>query len=349
MLIRLEPTDPHWIRLNDPDNVARDIGEWWENNATSRDKRRATIDIKIPEVIGVGGKARIRWYSNDWHYIGLSKSKDGKAFTEIWGRSGHYTFDQTHEIELDPECEYYRIHFSDGNGGGELTRVYKDIEVIVPTTPTPTPTPTPVPQMDKETFLSKIKGKIDGDAIGRPPLGDEFKWWTYGGVVWFWGKTDWQFAVGIVFGGKYFGCDNPANPPTSAKCILFYDENDNPIETQDETICNAALAALPYVSTPTPTPAPVGDITRVELDSELLPENGTLDWIVNEEARVKVYFKNVGNAAGEFRIEVAYNGDTICDLETDSVPADGREYYVDDCVFTPDATGTHTIKVTITP
>jgi len=131
-----------------------------------------------------------------------------------------------------------------------------------PPTPTPTPTPTPVPQMDKETFLSKIKGKIDGDAIGRPPLGDEFKWWTYGGVVWFWGKTDWQFAVGIVFGGKYFGCDNPANPPTSAKCILFYDENDNPIETQDETICNAALAALPYL-------VPVTFVTKDEHGAEL--------------------------------------------------------------------------------
>ena len=99
----------------------------------------------------------------------------------------------------------------------------------------------------------------------------------------------------------------------------------------------------------TPTPVPAGDITRVELDGELLPENGTLEWTVNKQARVKVYFRNVGTAASRFRIEVAYNGATICDLETDSVPADGREYYVDDCVFTPDETGTHTIKVTITP
>ena len=99
----------------------------------------------------------------------------------------------------------------------------------------------------------------------------------------------------------------------------------------------------------TPTPVPAGDITRVELDGELLPENGTLEWTVNKQARVKVYFRNVGTAASRFRIAVAYNGDAICDLETDAVPADGREYYVDDCVFTPDETGTHTIKVTITP
>jgi len=139
-IIRLEPSDSHWIRLNDPDNVARDIGEWWENNAREG-QARATIDIRIPEVIGVGGKARIRWYSNDWHHIGLSKSKDGKAFSEIWGRSAHYNFDETHEIELDPECKYYRISFSDGNGYTEVTRVHKDIEIVIPATPTPTPKP----------------------------------------------------------------------------------------------------------------------------------------------------------------------------------------------------------------
>ena len=103
---------------------------------------------------------------------------------------------------------------------------------------------------------------------------------------------------------------------------------------------------LSYIIKP---PTPFGNITRVTLDSELLPEGGTLDWTAGKQAAIKVYFKNVGNAAGEFNIAVAYNGNTICNVRTDSVPADGKEYYVDDCVFTPNATGTHTIKATITP
>lgn len=130
MMIRLEPMDAHWVRINDPSAVAKDIGEWWENNKVGA-QPSATIDIKIPEVIGVGGKAKIRWYSNDWHGIGLYKSKDGVTFTPIWTRSAHYRFDHTIEIELDPAYEFYRIYFSDGRGSGEKTRVHKNVEVIL--------------------------------------------------------------------------------------------------------------------------------------------------------------------------------------------------------------------------
>lgn len=136
--IKLEPLDPHWIKLYDPAGCkcTTDIGDWWENNFIGKGER-PTIDIRIPEIIGNKGKVKIRWYSNDWHGIGLSKSKDGIEFIGIWSRAAHYTFDETHEIELDPEYEFYRIYFSDGDLSFEVTRVHKDIELLLMIYPTP--------------------------------------------------------------------------------------------------------------------------------------------------------------------------------------------------------------------
>ena len=96
-------------------------------------------------------------------------------------------------------------------------------------------------------------------------------------------------------------------------------------------------------------PAPFGDITKVELDGKLLPEGGTLNWVRNDEASVKVFFKNTGNAAGTFTITTKYNGTIIRRISTVSVPADGAERYVDGGSFTPDTTGSHTVTVEITP
>jgi len=191
--------------------------------------------------------------------------------------------------------------------------------------------------------------------------------------------TDWIPSL-IIIGETLLEltCDNPTPSFTSGcELLLHYDKdkdgkiespelsgnaikdwNEKKISTREvyfvaeawaKDSINAVCPGCYTTPTPTPTPTPVGDITRVELDGKLLPENGTLDWTVNKQAAVKVYFRNVGNAAGEFNIAVAYNGNTICNVRTDSVPADGKEYYVDDCVFTPNATGTHTIKATITP
>lgn len=129
---RLETTDPHWVRLNqpNPNSVSVDIGDWWENRTIGKGGRN-TIDIQIPEILGAKGKIKIRWYSNDWHGIGLSKSKDGVNYTSIWGRSAHYTFDEVYEIDLDGEYQYYRIDFADGDLDYEVTRVHKDIEVTI--------------------------------------------------------------------------------------------------------------------------------------------------------------------------------------------------------------------------
>ena len=96
---------------------------------------------------------------------------------------------------------------------------------------------------------------------------------------------------------------------------------------------------------------PFGDITKVELDSKLLPEGGTLDWIRTEEATIKVYFKNTGNVAAKFHIWVTdEDGTTLCDVTTSTeIPADGVERYVTCGSFTPTEVEKKTLTAHIEP
>jgi hypothetical protein len=131
--IKLTSSDPHWVKLGNG-KYAVELADRWEARTPRSDYTapRPYIDIKIPELKGTkGGKIKIRWYSNDWHYIGLDKSADGVNFTYVWGRNAHYTFDEAYYIDLDPNCIYYRIHFMDGNLDYEVTGVYKDVEVEI--------------------------------------------------------------------------------------------------------------------------------------------------------------------------------------------------------------------------
>jgi len=103
---------------------------------------------------------------------------------------------------------------------------------------------------------------------------------------------------------------------------------------------------------------PNGDITKVTLDDKLLPEGGTLDWILDDDAHVKVFFKNIGNVASTFHIWLTNDtgvpvgtGPTIigCDITTSSIAADNTEYYVDLCVFLPDIVEVKTLTAHIDP
>lgn len=100
---------------------------------------------------------------------------------------------------------------------------------------------------------------------------------------------------------------------------------------------------------------PIGDITKVTLDDKLLPEGGTLDWVLHDDAHVKVFFKNTGTTTGAFHIWlVDETGGTItgCDVTTDSIPAASAapsEYFVDLCVFLPDVVKIKTLTAHITP
>jgi hypothetical protein len=131
--IILTPSDPHWVRLGNG-KYAVELSDRWEARTPYSDWRypRPYIDIKIPELQGSsGGKITIRWYSNDWHYIALKKSADGVNFTTVWERNAHYPFNESHTMDIDPNCIYYRIHFEDGNFDYEVTGVYKNVEVEI--------------------------------------------------------------------------------------------------------------------------------------------------------------------------------------------------------------------------
>lgn len=126
----LTSTDFHWVALNDPSKVASETTDWWTNNCIGAACTRATIDIRIPEILGsLNPVASIRWKSNDWHYIGIDKSRDGINYEYLWGRAAHYTFDETIKVNLDPNCQYYRLYFGDGNLSGETTSIGKNIHV----------------------------------------------------------------------------------------------------------------------------------------------------------------------------------------------------------------------------
>jgi len=96
--------------------------------------------------------------------------------------------------------------------------------------------------------------------------------------------------------------------------------------------------------------APFGDITKVTLDDKLLPESGTLGWVLNDDAAVKVFFRNTGNAASTFHIWLTdETGATLCDVTTAEVPADGAERYVVCGTFTPSIKKVKTLTAHITP
>jgi len=125
----LDPKDEHWVGIEDPMGCARVVEEWWESNCTKKGPRPAIV-IKIPEIVGSRNpKITMRWMSNDWFSIGLEKSKNGETWEWLWRRTGHYSFDKTFTIDLDPAYQYYRVHFEDGDLGFEYTRVFKRCKV----------------------------------------------------------------------------------------------------------------------------------------------------------------------------------------------------------------------------
>jgi hypothetical protein len=197
---------------------AVELADRWEARTPYADKTapRPYIDIKIPELNGsAGGKIKIRWYSNDWHYIGIDKSADGVNFTNVWGRAAHYTFDEVYIIDLDPNCIYYRIHFEDGNLDYEVTGVYKDVEVEIYTAPAP-PSPPPQPPSVSITKVAIWESPTGKEVTSVNATDDLIKYWL---VVYYnstgigtctltitvGGKTAWSGDVKIQSGSGYWG------------------------------------------------------------------------------------------------------------------------------------------------
>lgn len=93
-----------------------------------------------------------------------------------------------------------------------------------------------------------------------------------------------------------------------------------------------------------------GDITQVTLDGKILPENGSLKWLVNDDAHVKVFFRNIGNVSSTFHIWLTdETGITItgCDVTTGTIPPGITAYYVDLCIFLPDVVKIKTLTAHI--
>ena len=124
---RIDPADPRWLRHRDPDSVMTDRGEFWESNAVGAHQRRPTIFLRIPEILGaIEPKLTFTWETNNWFAIVVSKSRDDVTYETIYHESGHPAHaKETPTIDIDPLCEYYSIHFADGNLHFEWTRLYK--------------------------------------------------------------------------------------------------------------------------------------------------------------------------------------------------------------------------------
>ena len=186
--------------------------------------------------------------------------------------------------------------------------------------------------------------------------------------------TDWIPSL-IIIGETLLEltCDNPTPSFTSGcELLLHYDKdkdgkidypelsggaikdwNEKKITTRELYFVAEAWAkdSINAVCPGCYTTVPSGDITRVTLDSELLPEGGTLDWTAGKQAAIRVYFKNVGNAAGKFHIWVTdEDGATLCDVTTSTeVPADGTERYVTCGSFIPSEVEKKTLTAHIEP
>lgn len=142
------------------------------------------------------------------------------------------------------------------------------------------------------------------------------------------------------------GCYTPA-----CTCTPWVDvECTAPGKIRQTRTCTPAGCDIEERIIDDPGCAHIGDITKVTLDDKLLPEDGTLGWLLNDEAAVKVYFKNTGNVANSFHIWVTdETGATLCDVTTAEVPADGVERYVACGSFTPSVKKVKTLTAHISP
>lgn len=105
----------------------------------------------------------------------------------------------------------------------------------------------------KEEFRRNV-GMIDVSRITARAPGIDWGWWNYADNILFFGKTDWERAIGIIYNFvpgseqyRIYGCP-PGNPPTYDECILFENKSGDAIDQQDEDICTRALSYLPHAS-----------------------------------------------------------------------------------------------------
>ena len=159
----LEPGDPHWIREYDPDNVLHDRGLYWES-AALKGQTRPEIYFKLPEVAATDGYLTF-WYGKDvprsmgWDSLELwaSKSQDG-PYTKLWNcPEWGYVDKQKVTVRVPAGYQYLKFRFVDGDEVWETLRLWKQMDISIPTTPTPTPTP-PIPGFEAILAIAGLIG-----------------------------------------------------------------------------------------------------------------------------------------------------------------------------------------------
>ena len=157
---KLDPSDPHWVKKEDPEGLLQDLGYAWKSNGVAG-QIRPEIYFKLPEVSSSKGILTFTWSKEEspdyigWDSLELYASEDGATWTKIWENSKKMGYVPPTEVSVVIPEGYVNLKFkmSDGNLPWEYIVLYKDmtleVEVVTPTpTPTPTPTtPAPAPKV----------------------------------------------------------------------------------------------------------------------------------------------------------------------------------------------------------
>lgn len=131
------------------------------------------------------------------------------------------------------------------------------------------------------------------------------------------------------------------NPPKSENCIMFREWYGTKAWNEiPEDIAYESLVALPII-------LHSAEITKITINETLLPRNGTLEWILNKQAVVTVFFKNTSSAAGRFKLTYERNG--VKKTYTTSTIQPNEESSITCESFTPTREGKINIKAIIEP
>lgn len=131
---RLEPGDPHFVRLDDEHKVLKDKGDYWECNIKG-DKFPPGIIFKLPEIKETGGKLKFTFeIHTDGKRVKLSllASKDGKSFRGIWSCTRYSDIRDSVAVDIPKGYTYFYFWFIDDSSVNTYIRLWKEMEVYIP-------------------------------------------------------------------------------------------------------------------------------------------------------------------------------------------------------------------------
>jgi len=157
--IWLDPSDPHWVKKEDPANVLIDGGDYWKSAAGGK-VQRPSIYFDLPEVAEHEGKLTFRWKKDipnsfGWDAFYLYASKDGKTWVKLWENPQKWKYYEGEEtVLIPPGYVHLKFYFVDGDMWFETITLWKQMKLVVEEVP-PTVTPTqPAAQYDYAPLLA---------------------------------------------------------------------------------------------------------------------------------------------------------------------------------------------------